>query len=215
MKKLKVLITAGSTYIPIDSVRVITNIFKGRLGIEIAKEFVESGAEVKLLLGNSDIEIEESFKKGLNIVRYKYYDDLYSLVLREIKNDYDVVIHSSAVSDYKLADYKEGKIKSGQPELVLHLVPTEKIVDLFKKADASIFLIMFKLEVDKNREELLEVAKKSKDRANADVIVANDFREMKNNHRVYIVYERGVKEVAGKTNIAKELIKIVYDKFGE
>ena len=51
LKNKKILITAGPTWIPIDKVRVITNIFKGRLGIIIAKEAIKRKAKVTLLLG--------------------------------------------------------------------------------------------------------------------------------------------------------------------
>ena len=146
MKKKKVLITAGSTCVPIDSVRVITNIFKGRLGIEIAKQFTKEGFDVTLLLGNSDLFLDESFYGSMRVLSFKYYDELLNMVSDEMKNNYDIVIHSAAISDYRLADYKAGKIKSGQKELILRLTPTAKIVDLFKKIKPEVFLVMFKLD---------------------------------------------------------------------
>ena len=213
MKNIKVLITAGSTCVPIDSVRVITNVFKGRLGIEIAKQFVHGGFNVTLLLGNSDLTLDKSFSDSVNVFRFKYYDELLNLVSEEIKDHYDIIIHSAAVSDYKLVDFKAGKIKSGQEELILRLTPTVKIVDLFKKNDPEVFLIMFKLEVDKDKEELIEIAKKSRDRATADVIVANDFRVMNKNHIAYIIIKDEVITVNGKEDIAKKLLDLAYERF--
>ena len=213
MKKKKVLITAGSTCVPIDSVRVITNIFKGRLGIEIAKQFTKEGFDVTLLLGNSDLFLDESFYGSMRVLSFKYYDELLNMVSDEMKNNYDIVIHSAAISDYRLADYKAGKIKSGQKELILRLTPTAKIVDLFKKIKPEVFLVMFKLEVDKDKEELIELAKKSRDRAGADVIVANDFRVMKKEHLAYIIIRDEVIAVSGKINIATKLLDLTYDRF--
>jgi len=212
MKKKKVLVTAGSTCVPIDSVRVITNIFKGRLGLEIAEKFAASGFKVTLLLGNSDLSPNKSFSKYLNIQRFKYYDELMKLVLKEIRKDYDIVIHSAAVSDYKLSDFKVGKIKSGKKNLILKLVPTLKIVDIFKKKDPSVFLVMFKLEVDKNRRQLIDIAKKSRDRAKADVIVANDFRLMNKNHVAHIIVGDKVIDAQGREDIAQKLLELVYEK---
>ena len=47
----KVLVTAGPTYEPIDHVRFIGNHSSGKMGIAIAREFLNCGAAVTLVLG--------------------------------------------------------------------------------------------------------------------------------------------------------------------
>ena len=48
-----ILITAGSTWVAIDKVRVLTNIFGGRTGCMIAEEAVSRNHNVTLLIGPS------------------------------------------------------------------------------------------------------------------------------------------------------------------
>lgn len=210
--KKNVLITAGSTWISIDSVRVITNIFGGKLGIEICKEFLRNNYNVTLLIGNSKGDLSDILLKKAKIIHFKYFDELLLLINKEIKSKkYDIVIHSAAISDYRLKEEYSGKIKSNKDELILKLIPTPKIVNLYKKICPSIFLVMFKLEVNKKRNELLCIARSSMERASADVIVANDFNKIKKQHKAYIISKKNKKVLncIGKKEIAQKLIKII------
>lgn len=212
MKKKKVLITSGSTWIPIDNVRVITNIFGGKLGIEICRKCLESNFDVTMLMGNSRGDLSDPIFKKARIIHFKYFDELFKLVKKEIKeNKYDVVIHSAAISDYKLKNEYKGKIKSSKDNLILEFIPTPKIVDIYKKICPNIFLIMFKLEVNKKKSELIDIAKNSMNRAGADIIVANDFNKIQKDHKAYIVSKNSQKilSCSGKSNIAKQLIKTI------
>src|SRR5207245_5321275 len=51
LSKKKVLITAGPTYEPIDTVRGVTNQSSGKMGYAVAQAAVEAGAEVTLVSG--------------------------------------------------------------------------------------------------------------------------------------------------------------------
>ena len=208
--KKRVLITAGSTWISIDKVRVITNIFGGRLGVRIAEEFVENGFEVTLLLGNSRANLKEKFLQSVNLIKFRYFDDLHNIVKNDLDlNNYDVVIHSAAISDYRVVNDFSGKLKSGKDELVLKLVPTTKIVNIFKEKNPNLFLVMFKLEVDKDKDDLINIAKSSMVKAKADMIIANDFNTLLKGHKAYIVRENSIEEYLGKDDISKGLVNII------
>lgn len=202
------LITAGSTWVPIDRVRVITNVFGGRLGILISYYARKKGANVTLLLGPGNICASDQLLKGIKIIRFKYFSDLLSLVIKELRtNNYDVMIHSAAVSDYIPEKISPGKIKSNKNKLTLVLKPTIKIVDLVKKIKSSIFLVKFKLEVNISEKKLLQSACDSMVKSNADLIVANDFNDMKKKQIAYVINKDfSFKKVLGKENIAKSLI---------
>ena len=245
---MKVLITAGSTNVMIDKVRCISNIFKGRTGSELARYFSYNGYdreadsfdmsnkhEVTLITSNPHHHLVENIK-GLNILPYKTYDELYSLMEQQItSNDYDVVIHSAAVSDYKVAgtyaskggvhheDLHEvdssTKISSSAKELYIKLVPTEKIID--KIRDLWGFkgkLVKFKLQVGMTDEELLDIAFKSMQHSNADFIVANCLEWARD--RAFIIsgmrkmgshgktIKRIVKEVA-RNDLSSELVRLL------
>ena len=108
LKNKRILVTAGPTPGKIDNVRLITNRFKGRLGLLIAEELYLKGANVKLILGSSGI----NFPDYINTSIIRSFEEYYSNVMTELKNDYDVGIFSSAVADYVPSKVEKGKIPS-------------------------------------------------------------------------------------------------------
>ena len=216
MNKLKnknILITAGPTWVAVDKVRVITNIFGGALGSIIAQKAVAAGAKVKLLMGPGRAVLPKE-SKNLEIVRFKYYDELLDLIKKEVgSKKYDIVIHSAAVADYKPILAKEPKIRSGKKELIIRLKPTIKIVDLMKKLDPNIFLVKFKLEANLSEKKLIKVAYKSMMQSKADLMVANDFKTVVKSHKAFIIdKDRKISELNHKEEIAKGLVKIISQK---
>ena len=100
LKGKRILITAGPTWVPIDKVRVITNIFSGNLGIVIAKEAARQGAQVTLLIGPGRLELPQQSAK-LKVVPFRYFDGLLALVDGLLnKEKYEVLIMSAAVADF-------------------------------------------------------------------------------------------------------------------
>jgi phosphopantothenoylcysteine synthetase/decarboxylase len=113
---------------------------------------------------------------------------------------YDAVIHSAAVSDYRVAgvyspaagtsfrpsahtwegnppqmeDRAAGKVKSDQPELWLRMVQSPKLIDHVRRDWAfKGVLVKFKLEVGIGEDELLRIAEPSRQQSAADLMVAN------------------------------------------
>lgn len=102
-----ILITAGPTNEYIDEVMKITNMSTGRLGIELTRNFLESGEQVTLI-GTRNIFRSGLFEKyhlatnpNLRSIPIETTQDMYLALEQESKNKYDLVIHSSAVGDYK------------------------------------------------------------------------------------------------------------------
>lgn len=209
----KILVTAGPTWVPIDKVRAITNIFGGALGFVIAETAYKMGADVTLLFGPGRVYLP-SPKKNFNIIKFKYFDDLLKLVKKEVgSKKYDAVVHSAAVSDYAPVLVEKGKIKSGRKSLIIKLKPTIKIVDLIKKIDHNTFLVKFKLEVNLPEKKLIEVANKSMVSSNADMILANDFNTVSTDHKAFVIDHLGnIEKLVGKENIAFGLLKLLSTK---
>jgi phosphopantothenoylcysteine synthetase/decarboxylase len=113
---MKILVTGGNTFVPIDKVRGISNIFRGRTGCDIATEAVARGYSVTLL-GN--IWMQDRIKGlGINFIPFKTFDELKESMRNEIlfcgakgsdgafssaREIPDVIVHSAAISDYKVA----------------------------------------------------------------------------------------------------------------
>ncbi len=196
----KILVTAGSTAIKIDQVRIlvpwfedmpeelamtIKNIFSGRTGTSIAKYFADHGCLVTLITSSPNLIEEE--RKNLRVVKFKTFDQLAESMQAEIsKTHYDVIIHSAAVSDYKaknvlVKDEKgelvsidsSNKVSSQLNTLYIEMDQTYKIVDQIRQWGFTGKLAKFKLEVGLSDEELVRVATKSMLHSGADYIVAN------------------------------------------
>jgi phosphopantothenoylcysteine synthetase/decarboxylase len=203
----KILITCGPIWVPIDKVRVLTNVFGGSLGYLIAEKAHKMGAKVLLLMGPGKPFSNNKFK----IIRIKYYKEIYKILEKEIKKkNYDIVIHSAAIPDYIPTKVYNGKIKSGNKKITIKLKPTIKIVDKMKKWDPNIFLVKFKLEVGKTRKELINIANKSLIKSNADLIVANDYNDVIKDHLAYIIDKNKNSIICrGKEKIADNLLNLL------
>ena len=103
----RILITAGPTNEYIDEVMKITNMSTGRLGIELTKNYLNEGYEVTLIATRSVIKsnLYERYNLGnnpnLKTIPIETTEDMLQALVNESKNKYDLVIHSSAVGDYK------------------------------------------------------------------------------------------------------------------
>jgi phosphopantothenoylcysteine synthetase/decarboxylase len=207
LKNKKILITGGPVWVPIDKVRVMTNIFGGSLGLKIATKAAEMGGMAVFLLGPSKIIVPDNLPNNLKVIRFKYFDELLSLMKKNIVSGCDVVIHSAAIPDYAPKVVHNGKIKSGRKELIIKFKPTIKIVDLIKKWNSSVFLVKFKLEVGLNKKELINVAYNSMIYSHADLMVANDLNDIKNKHKAFIIdNNKDIIECSDKDSTAKKLL---------
>ena len=103
----RILITAGPTNEYIDEVMKITNMSTGRLGIELSRRFLEGGNKVTLIATRSVIRsgLYERYNlkenQNLKSLPIETTEDMYIALEKERENNYDLVIHSSAVGDYK------------------------------------------------------------------------------------------------------------------
>lgn len=102
-----ILITAGPTNEYIDEVMKITNMSTGRLGIELTKNYLNEGANVTLIATRSVFRSGLFERYGLannpnlKSIPIETTEDMYNALESESQNKYDLVIHSSAVGDYK------------------------------------------------------------------------------------------------------------------
>lgn len=165
----KVLITAGPTYEQIDPVRFIGNNSSGKMGLELAKQAIKLGAEVKLIIGPNHLQIEDK----ISVIKVKSAEDMYLAVHKNIKNS-DIVIMSAAVADFKPKKVSNQKIKKNNSDLMVELEPTK---DILKSAgeikSKKQLLVGFALESINE----LENAKAKLKSKNLDLIVLNSLND--------------------------------------
>lgn len=218
LKGINVLVTAGPTIEYIDPIRIITNQSSGRMGIALAENCYQRGAQVSLIYGTGKVDPP----KHLNVKNVKTTEEMYKMVLSELQDRrYDIVFACAACADFKPIKFSEHKIKSqGVSEIVLILQPTVKIIEAIKKTSPETFLVAFKAEYNRSRDELVEVAYDRLVLCNADIIVANDvakpnvgFQSLTNEVLV-IDQAKNIIEIplADKTIIAEKIVDIVVKK---
>lgn len=203
---MTILITAGPTWVKIDEVRILTSIFTGKTGLYLAKEFAKKGHFVTLLINPHCLEQKI---KGMRVIPFKYFEDFKEKVIKELKKyKYDVIIHSAAVSDYKLKKVFSGKIPSGSKGLTLRLNPTQKIIKTIRHLAKHSLLIQFKLEV--SRRGLLKEAQKSIEENKSDFVIANALEDLKCGYRAFIVDRRKtVVTLRSKNDLFRVLSRII------
>lgn len=210
LTRKRILITAGPTWVPIDKVRVVSNIASGKTGILIAEEADSLGFEATLILGPvGDVYLG----KTINVKRFCYFEELQDLIRKELQNKkFDIVIHSAAVSDYKLKKSFSGKIKSNQKILSLELKKTIKIVDKIKKYAPDAFLTIFKLELGISKNEMLKSARKTMSASDADLAVVNTFSN-KNPYEAFVIDQnKEFCSVNSKESLVKKLLHLISTK---
>lgn len=203
LKNKRVLITAGPTWVPIDKVRVISNIATGQTGILLAEEARKLGARVTLLLGPVGAN---GLHSSIKTTRFKFFSELRDKVVRELRSKkYDLIIHSAAVSDFRPKLQTKGKINSART-YSLKLTPLPKIIQDIKQLCRKAKIVMFKLEVQVSDEALIHKARIAQIEAKANFIVANRIDP----YGAFIIDRKGNKFfVHSKKELAKRLLEIV------
>ncbi|MCM8757519.1 MAG: phosphopantothenoylcysteine decarboxylase [Candidatus Omnitrophica bacterium] len=203
LKNKKILITAGPTWVPLDAVRLISNISTGKTGILIANYASEKDAKVTLFLGGTD---KIRLNKNIRLINFKYFEELRDKLIRELKKKrYDFIIHSAAVSDFRPTKIIKGKIPSDRL-YNLKLKPLPKIFKDIRKYAPKSKLITFKLECNLSDSHLIKKAKNSLKQHNSDWIVANRLSP----YKAFIIDKDSVLESASsREELAKKLIKII------
>ena len=120
---VRVLVTAGGTREPIDSVRFVGNRSSGRMGFALAREAVRRGAEVTAITANVTLEAPPKVRlKGVQTAA-----ELAAACRRELAY-HDVLLMSAAVADFRPHGAVEGKLKKDEGVPKLELEPTEDVL---------------------------------------------------------------------------------------
>jgi phosphopantothenoylcysteine decarboxylase / phosphopantothenate---cysteine ligase len=119
----RVLVTAGGTREPIDSVRFVGNRSSGRMGIELAREAERRGADVALVIANVSLQPPP----GVDVVEASTAADLARETLA-LAEDADAVLMAAAVADYRPGKPLEGKRPKDRGLWTIELEPTEDVL---------------------------------------------------------------------------------------
>jgi phosphopantothenoylcysteine decarboxylase/phosphopantothenate--cysteine ligase len=176
LSKKNVLVTAGSTVEYIDSVRILTNLSTGKMGLNIAQQCLDKGFNVTLVYGHGSLNIPDD--PNMNIIRIKTTEEMYKVVRERILGGKQrVIFHAAAVADFSVPHSNKKrayKMDTRNGSKTIKLVPTIKIVDRIKEFDKKVFLVAFKAEYDISDKLLIKKASDKLKECKGDLIVAND-----------------------------------------
>ena len=223
LKGKKILITAGGTREKIDPVRYITNASSGKMGLALADNAYRMGANVTLV---STFKADKPYK---NIVTETALE--MEKAEKENLSNQDCVIMAAAVSDYRVGNYSEQKIKKDSPlpsyahplpqgarennsELTLKLVENPDILKSICKTPNKI-ICGFCAE----SENLLENAKAKIQKKGCDFLIANDISRKDigfntDENEVYIIDKSlNIKHIEKDTkeNIARRILEEIFE----
>ena len=211
LKNKKILITAGGTKEKIDPVRYISNNSSGKMGYSLAKMASLMGAKVIL------VSTRKNLKVPLNVSEVIYCEsakEMYDIVMDK-KDNMDYIIKCAAVSDFKVKNTSDKKIKKDDmKELKLDLEHNKDILlELSKVKDRKYTLVGFAAESN----NIIENAKNKLNKKNLDYLVLNDISDNSigfnsNYNEVYIFSKNGKInkiEKDTKDNIAKKILESI------
>jgi phosphopantothenoylcysteine decarboxylase/phosphopantothenate--cysteine ligase len=165
---LRVLVTAGGTREPIDSVRYVGNRSSGRMGFALAEEAAALGAEVVCVAAN--VSLARSPR-----VRYVDVETVAELQAAcEAEFDHaDVLLMAAAPADFRPADPADTKLKKSERDsLDIHLEPTPDVLSgLSARRRPGQVLVGFAAE---HGDGAIAYGRDKLERKGLDAIVVND-----------------------------------------
>ncbi len=166
----KALVTAGPTYEALDPVRFIGNHSSGKMGVALAEELAQRGAEVTLVLGPSKLSAAHP---RIKTVRVESARQMYEACSDDFPASHITVL-AAAVADFRPKTRADQKIKKSGNGLSIHLERTTDIAaTLGKTKQAGQLLVGFALETNNE----LANAQGKLTRKNFDFIVLNSLRD--------------------------------------
>lgn len=163
-----VLITAGPTVEPIDSVRYISNYSSGKMGYAIAEAAAAQGARVVLVSG----PVALAAPAGVEVVPVKTARDMLAACEKEFSQA-DAAIFAAAVADLRPANPADRKLKKGRDDAALANVPLTENPDILATLAAGKrpgqYVVGFAAETN----DVLMNAHAKLEKKHADMIVAN------------------------------------------
>ena len=210
LKGMRILVTAGPTREYLDPVRFVSNPSSGTMGVAIANEASFRGADVVLVHG----PLCTSHKPYVRTVKVETTAEMAEAVEREVNAGYNVVILAGAPADYRFKTVASTKLDSASQIPVAEFERTEKVSARARKP--GVFLVGFAAETAKDDNELIEKAKRKKEKHGFDMVVANnafrrDIAFASEYNEVIVVTDREVVKLEKdfKTVIARELLDMV------
>ncbi len=210
-EKQKVLITVGATREYIDPIRFLSNPSTGRMGMAIAQEALQQGAEVLLIKAYTEVAPPQ----GAKIIPVESAEELYKAVKKHHK-EASILFFTAAVSDFTPEKRAQQKIKKEGKQtwsLLLKRTPDALQYALQHKKPQQ-YLVGFALETHYDEKQI----QKKLQRKPVDLLVFNLNTEHSGftteTNRVTLFFKNGKTETLPLMS-KRQLAKVLLDKIAE
>lgn len=203
----KIIITAGGTIEDIDPVRYISNYSSGKMGLALADEAFQQGAET-ILITTKDVT------RPYKTVKVKSAADMQKAVEADFEKA-DCVIMAAAVADYRVKNRAEHKMKKTDADtLTLELVKNPDILKELCAKKTTQKVVGFCAE----SENLIENAKEKIIKKGCDYLIANDISRkdigFSSDYNEVVIFDKTGRqkriERAAKVQIARRILEEIY-----
>ena len=177
---MKILITCGPSYEPIDGARRMTNMSTGKLGVTLANFLADAGHEVICLRGEGSTYAGEV--RAARVETFATNDDLARLLqLIGHWENIDVVFHAAALCDYRVDQVlsatgeamRSAKFATRDGRLHLVLVPAMKVLPRLREWFPKARVVGWKYELAGTREDAFATAWNQLRNCGTDACVLN------------------------------------------
>lgn len=177
---MKVIVTCGPSYEPIDQVRRLTNFSTGELGVLLSDELARAGHEVFCLKGSGATAVGPG--QPCHVSLFNTNDDLLALLSQTAaQHEIGAVFQVAALCDYKVKQVADEqgrncdspKIASRSGALTISLEPATKVIAQTRRIFPTSLLVGWKYELAGTRKEALAKARRQIEENRIDACVVN------------------------------------------
>ena len=212
MSGMRVLVTAGGTHEPMDSVRFIGNRSSGKMGLAVAREALRLGAEVTVVAANVD-----GSEPGVGWITVETVEELGAEVL-ERAGEADALVMAAAVSDFTPASPVREKIRRGEGLMSVELKATADILKGVREKYPDLFVVGFAA----THGDPVADAREKLDSKGVNLVVGNDISRAgigfgADENEVYVVGRGGERFVprASKFDVARVILDSMMAQMGK
>ncbi len=210
LEGVRLLLTAGPTREAIDPVRYISNRSSGKMGYAIAEAAIQQGASVTLVSG----PVSLAPPAGVKLIPVESAQQMFDAVMQQVP-EADVFVACAAVSDYRVDQAAQQKIKKSDAAMSLKLVLNADILATVSALEQRPFCVGFAAET----QNVEQYALAKMEQKSLDMIAANrvgdgsGFETDFNQLEVFWRDGRQAIEHAGKAEVAKQLIDLIAERY--
>src|SRR5260221_8235649 len=177
---MRIVITSGPSYEPLDKVRRLSNFSTGELGTLLAEGFAEAGHTVICFHGTAS-----TFPPPLwpvEVVPFTTNDDLEAGLKRlQAREEATIVFHAAALCDFRIREIlnekgealRGGKVSSREGALRLTLEPAPKLIASLRRLFPASLLVGWKYELEGTTEEVVAKGRQQMEDCLTDACVLN------------------------------------------